>query len=312
MNVMLGLPPGGLHLPAPVVTIGSFDGIHRGHQELIARVIGIARERSGTPVLVTFEPHPQQVIAPGTAPSLLSGREEKLSLLEKAGIEVAVILNFNRELSELEAEDFVRRILIDGLGTDFLVLGHDHAFGRGRRGREPLLRQLAPELGFELEVVGAVMDGDEAITSTVIRRLLAGGDVRRAADMLGRLYSLKGLVVRGEGRGRELGYPTANLAPVVNRKCVPGDGIYAVGVRVRGKSWTGACSIGRRPTFGSGDRTIEVHLIDFEDDIYGDSVEVTFCERVRDELAFDTPQELVEQMARDIEDVQRIIQQEEH
>jgi riboflavin kinase/FMN adenylyltransferase len=206
----------------------------------------------------------------------------------------------------------VRQILIDGLGTDFLVLGHDHAFGRGRRGREPLLRQLAPELGFDLEVVGAVMEGGEAITSTVIRHLLAAGNVRRAADMLGRPYGMKGLVVRGEGRGRELGCPTANLTPVVNRKCVPGDGIYAVGVRVRGRNWTGACSIGRRPTFGSGDRTIEVHLIDFEDDIYGDSVGVTFHERVRDEIAFDSPEDLIEQMNRDIEDVKRIMSQEEH
>ncbi len=312
MTVLLGLDaiPPGLH--RPVITMGSFDGIHRGHQKLLERVVELAAENDGTPVLLTFEPHPQQVVAPGTAPPLLTGRAEKLPLIEEAGIALTIILTFNRELSELAAEVFVRQVLVDRLGVAHLVLGHDHAFGRERRGREELLQRLAPELGFGIEVVDAVLDDGVAITSTVIRNLLAAGEVERAAHMLGRPYSLGGLVVRGEGRGRELGFPTANLALEVNRKCMPGDGIYAVRVRVRGSTRSGACSIGRRPTFGSGDRTIEVYLIDFEDDIYGDRIEVTFQARLRDELAFENPQELVEQMRRDVENVQRLMSQEEY
>ncbi len=312
MKVLFGLENPPPATPFPVITIGAFDGIHRGHQRLLTRVREIAAERGGAGVLLTFEPHPQRVIAPGTAPPLLTTREEKLPLLQEYELDAVVILPFNREVSELGAEDFVRSILVGRLGVKFLVLGHDHAFGQGRRGREGLLRELAPELGFELEVVDAVRDNGKAITSTLIRRLLEVGDVGQAAAMLGRPYQLSGLVVRGDGRGRRLGFPTANLAVSTEEKCIPGNGIYAVGVGVRGGTVTGACSIGRRPTFGSGARTIEVHLIDFEDDIYGDRLEVSFHTRLRDEVAFSDPKALIGQMERDVEDVQRIMSQEEH
>ena len=294
-----------------VITLGAFDGIHRGHQELLRRVETIARERGGRGILLSFEPHPQRVIAPGTAPPLLTPREEKLVLLEAAGLDTLVILPFNREFSQMEAEDFVRDILVGALGVRFLVLGHDHAFGRGRRGRPELLRKMAQELGFDLEVVGAVAEDGEPITSTLIRQVLAEGDVERAGHLLGRPYSLKGLVVKGDKRGHTLGYPTANLAIPARDKCIPGNGVYAVWTRVRGLDYRGACSIGTRPTFGSDERTVEIHLIDFDSEIYGEPIEVLFRTKLREEKEFEGPEVLIEQIGKDVNEVKRILLQEE-
>ena len=312
MEVHLGLDglPNGM--ANPVVTIGAFDGIHLGHQQLLERVRSRAAELDGSSVLVTFEPHPQRVIAPGTAPPLLTSREEKLPLLEAAGLDAVVILPFNRELSEMEAEDFVTVILKDAIGVRFLVLGHDHAFGKGRRGRPDLLRQMAPKHGFDLEVVEAVRDDGDPITSTLIRRHLQEGSVRKAADLLGRPYNVKGLVEKGDQRGREIGWPTANIRLPLPEKCLPGDGIYAVRTVLRNEIRAGACSVGVRPTFGNGRRTVEVYILDFEDDIYGESVEVRFHRRIRDERAFDGVESLVKQIERDVADTRRILAQEEH
>lgn len=296
----------------PVVTLGAFDGIHRGHRELLNRVNSIAREKNGTGILLTFEPHPQHAIAPGTAPPLLTLRDEKLPLLEETGLQTVVILPFNRELSEMEAEDFVREVLVNAIGVRFLLLGHDHAFGQGRRGRPELLKRLAPELGFELEVVEAVRDNGNPITSTLIRRLLAEGDVEQTGELLGRPYGIRGLVEKGAQRGKELGYPTANLAIPYHEKCIPGDGIYAVQAIVRGVMHPGACNVGVRPTFGAQSRSVEVHLLDFNDDIYGEFVEILFRSRLRDELAFKSIEDLREQIEKDVSLVRQIIAQEEN
>jgi len=304
-----GLPDG---MVKPVATIGAFDGIHRGHQQLLGRVNARAKEIGGSGVLVTFEPHPQQVIAPGTAPPLLTSREEKIPLLESIGLDAVVILPFNRKLSEMEAEDFVIGILKEAIGVRFLVLGHDHAFGKGRRGRPELLRQMAPEHGFDLEVVEAVRDNGNPITSTLIRNLLKEGSVEKAGKLLGRPYDMKGLVEKGEQRGREIGWPTANIALPLPEKCLPGDGIYAVRTVVRDRVYAGACSVGVRPTFGSGSRTIEVHILDFNEDIYGESVEVRFHQRIRDERAFDGVESLVKQIERDVAETRSIFEEEEH
>jgi len=312
MEVYLGLDglPNGM--VKPVVTIGAFDGIHRGHQQLLGRVRARATEIGGSGVLLTFEPHPQQVIAPGTAPPLLTSREEKIPLLENAGLDALVILPFNRELSEMEAEEFVTTILKGAIGVRFLVLGHDHAFGKGRRGRPELLRQMAPEHGFDLEVVEAVRDNGDPITSTLIRDLLKAGAVEKAGILLGRPYDMKGLVEKGQQRGREIGWPTANIALPLPEKCLPGDGIYAVHTVVRDRVYAGACSIGIRPTFGPGERAIEVHILDFDEDIYGESVEVRFHRRIRDERAFDGVEALVKQIERDVAETRSILEQEEH
>jgi len=310
VEVYVGLDPGPPALPHPVVTIGSFDGIHRGHKALIRRVEDLAEEVGGTSVLLTFEPHPQRVIAPGSAPPLLTLREEKLPLLEREGLETTVILPFNRALSEVEAEDFVREILVDRLGVKHLVLGYDHAFGRGRRGRPELLREMAPDLAFELDVVDAVTEEGEPITSSLIRRELEGGDVERAARLLGRPYSMVGYVVKGDRRGVQLGFPTANLSPPSKEKCIPGNGVYAVRARVRGEILSGVCNIGTRPTFETDGRTVEVHLFDFEEDIYGESLELLFHRRLREEIKFEHTEALHTQIEMDIAEAKRILAEE--
>jgi riboflavin kinase/FMN adenylyltransferase len=274
----------------PVVTIGSFDGIHRGHQALLERVCVRARQRDGTSVLLTFEPHPQHVIAPESAPRLLTLREEKLTLLEKSGLDRVVVLPFDRTLSEMEAEDFVHRILIGRMGVEMLVLGHDHAFGRGRRGRPEMLRQLAPVAGFDLEVMEAVVD--------------------RAAALLGRPYSMSGVVARGEGRGRRLGFPTANLALPSEEKCTPGNGVYAVRAGVSGRTFDGVCNVGVRPTFAGTAPSYEIHLFGIEGDLYGASLEMWFYRKLRDEQSFDGPEELSSQIAMDVTEARRILAQE--
>ena len=310
MRVLFGLDTSPQSSEYPVITLGAFDGIHLGHQRLLNRVNSIAREREGRGILLTFEPHPQQVIAPGTAPPLLTTRDEKLALLEAAGLDTLVILPFNREFSQMEAEDFVREVLVGALGVRFLVLGHDHAFGRGRRGRPELLREMAPDLGFDLEVVEAVTNNGQPITSTVSRRLLAEGYVERAGHLLGRPYSMMGLVVKGDQRGKKLGYPTANLAIPAREKCIPGNGVYVVRSTVRDLTCRGACSIGTRPTFNADEQTVEVHLFDFNSDIYGESIEVMFHANLRDEQTFEGPEALVKQIEKDVIEAERILAQE--
>ncbi len=279
---------------------------------MLNRIRTIAAERGGTGILLTFEPHPQRVIAPGTAPPLLSIHEEKLALLKEMGLDTLVILPFNRQLSQMEAEDFVRIVLVEALGVRFLVLGYDHAFGRGRRGRPELLRTMAPVLGFEVEVVDAVTDNGDPITSSLIRKVLLDGDVQRVRRLLDRPYSMKGLVIRGDQRGRELGFPTANLSLPDPEKCIPGNGVYAVRSIVGGSMYSGACNIGTRPTFKNGKRMIEVHLFEFDEDIYGESIEVMFYARLREEKTFEGPVALKKQIENDVTDAERSLAQEEN
>lgn len=312
MRILYGYDPPLPTLEFSVVTLGAFDGIHTGHQKLLNRISTIAAEKGGTGILLTFDPHPQRVIAPDTAPPLLSIREEKLELLEEMGLDTLVILPFNRQLSQMEAEDFVRIVLVEALDVRFLVLGYDHAFGKGRRGRPELLCNMAPELGFEVEVVDAVTDNGDSISSSLIRKVILDGNVQRARRLLGRPYSMRGLVIRGDQRGRELGFPTANLSLPNPEKCIPGNGVYAVRSIVGGSMYNGACNIGTRPTFNKGQRMIEVHLFEFDKDIYGESIEVMFYTRLREEKTFEGPSALKKQIENDVTDAERILAQEEN
>lgn len=295
-NLVAPLPVG----PAgAVVTVGTFDGLHRGHQAVLDIVRQRAAELGARSVLVTFEPHPRTVIRPEAAPRLLTTFAEKKTLLAKSGVDFVVFLHFTPELANLSPREFVEEILIDRLGMRHLVIGYDHRFGKGRSGDPDALRKIGTELHYGVDVVPAVIYNGRAISSSEIRGALAGGDVLAAAEDLGRPYSLIGEVVRGDGRGRDLGFPTANLRIADAAKILPLEGIYAVNVIVDGERVRGALHLGPRPTFPGASNSVEVYLLDFDRDIYGTMLEVEFCGRVRGVRAFPTVEALIHAMEED-------------
>jgi len=285
-----------------VVTMGTFDGVHRGHQAVLAEVQRRARAGNLASVLVTFDPHPLAVVNPAAAPKLLTLPAEKEALVQ--GIDRFVLMPFTPAVAQLDAEAFVSR-LCDEYGMRELVMGYDHGFGRGRAGDVELVERLGREQGFRMAVVDAVRDNGQPISSTLIRSGVAGGDLDSAERWLGRRYGIRGTVVRGAGRGRTIGVPTINLEPPDPRKLLPPDGVYAVSVTVgkretgNEKQYGGMMNQGPRPTFGEQVRTLEVHLFDFDDELYGETVDVAWVRRLRDVQAFPSREALVAQLERD-------------
>ncbi|HEX7070374.1 MAG TPA: bifunctional riboflavin kinase/FAD synthetase [Rhodothermales bacterium] len=286
-----------------VVTVGTFDGVHLGHQALLRYVLGRAADRGGRSTVVTFEPHPREVVH-GEAVRLLSTLDERAELIREQGIDLVVAVRFTPEFARMSAEDFVRNVLVRQIGLQEIVIGYDFSFGRGREGDARLLRQIGQESGFTVDVLPAEIVDAHVVSSSAIRDLLVEeGDVAGAKRLLGRRYALSAEVVRGDGRGRTIGYPTANLRPLDTRKVVPKQGVYAVRVKSSGSpDWYGAMmNIGRRPTFGGNDLQIEAHLFDFEADLYGATLTVEFVERMREERRFSSVEDLVQQLSRDEE-----------
>jgi riboflavin kinase/FMN adenylyltransferase len=284
--------------------MGTFDGVHRGHHAVLAEVTRRARAGNLASVLVTFDPHPLAVVNPAAAPKLLTLPAEKADLVKAHGIERCVLMPFTPAVAQLDAEAFVSQ-LCDEYGMRELVMGYDHGFGRGRAGDVELVERLAREQGFRMAVVDAVRDNGQPISSTLIRSGVAQGDLDSAARWLGRRYSIRGTVVRGAGRGRTIGIPTINLAPPDSRKLLPPDGVYAVQVNVgkretgNEKRYGGMMNQGPRPTFGEQARTLEVHLFDFDGELYGATVDVEWVHRLRDVQAFPSREALVAQLERD-------------
>ena len=284
-----------------VVTMGTFDGVHRGHQAVLAEATRRARAGKLASVLVTFDPHPLAVVNPAAAPKLLTLPAEKEALVMAQGIERFVLLEFTPAVAQLDAEAFVSR-LCDEYGMRELVMGYDHGFGRGRAGDVELVERLARQQDFSMAVVDAVRDNGQPISSTLIRSGIAHGDLDSAARWLGRRYSIRGTVVRGAGRGRTIGIPTINLAPPDARKLLPPDGVYAVRVRIQesgARILGGMMNQGPRPTFGDQARTLEIHLFDFAGELYGETVDVEWVRRLRDVQAFPSRDALVAQLERD-------------
>ncbi len=295
------------HLTRPtVLTVGSFDGIHRGHRYLISRVVARAREIGGASALVTLHPHPKIVLRPNSPLQYLSTIEERVDLLAPLGLDYAVILPFSLEYSQIRARDFVQ-MLIDHLNMKELIAGPDFALGYKREGNIEFLRALGKEKGFTVNVVEPQKFDDEIMSSTRIREMIASGDLEDATRLLGRFPSVRGRVVRGDQRGRSLGFPTANLA-VAERRLLPADGIYAVRVRIDGRWYGGAASIGVRPTFGSGQRTVEVYVLDFDGDLYDQVIEVQFIKRLREERKFENVDALIRQMKQDVAEARQVIE----
>lgn len=292
----------GLALPrdgrGAVVTVGSFDGVHRGHQQVLTEIALRANRENRRSVLVTFEPHPLEIVNPQAAPALLTSPDERREILAQCELDVVVFIRFSKELSRYSPEDFVH-LLIDRFRMEELVIGYDHGFGRGRAGNVDLLRRLGCELGFAVDVVDEVDVDGRPVSSTLVRRAVAGGDLATAEKLLGRPYSVTAPVVRGKGRGRGLGYRTINLAVDERRKLLPPDGVYAVRVEWRSGESGGMMHQGARPTFAETARSVEAHVFDLQDDLYGEPVKLSWVARLRDVLRFDTPAALKRQLDKD-------------
>ncbi len=287
-------PAGPLHL-----AIGVFDGVHLGHGALVARLAEGARATGALPIAATFDPLPIQVLAPGAPASALSDAPQRARLLQEAGADAVVVFRFDGAFAALGAEEFVARIAKAG-EVRRIVVGPDFHFGRRAEGDVAKLTLLGLRHGFTVEVVPPVERDGAVVSSTRIRNALLAGDVEFAANLLGRLYGIRGRVVRGARRGRALGFPTMNLA-LPRERLLPRDGIYAMWVEMGEGRFAAAASLGVRPTFGGGERVLEAHLLDFEDDVYGEDIEAAFVRRLRDELAFESPEALSTQIARDVE-----------
>jgi riboflavin kinase/FMN adenylyltransferase len=297
------------------VTIGAYDGVHRGHRAVIAKVKQLAAERGLATAVVTFDRHPASVVRPESAPPLLTDLEQKLELLEDTGVDYTVVIHFDEARSQESAEDFVNEVLVRCLNAKLVVVGRDFHFGHKRRGNVGLLDQMGGEAGFEVigldlvDAEGRPAAEDSQVSSTAIRAALASGDVSGAAELLGRPYEVRGIVEHGDHRGKSLGFPTANVA-VPEETLLPADGIYAAWYeRPSGEVVPGAASIGRRPTFYESQpyRLLEVHLLDWDGDLYGELARVRFVGRLREERKFDSLDALVDQMQRDCEDALRLL-----
>lgn len=296
------------HVREAVITVGTFDGVHRGHVDVLTRLVARARDTGRSSVLVTFAGHPLELLKPAAAPLLLTTNDEKLAAMAETGLDYVAVLPFTRALADHSAEQFVELLLRGRFRMSELLIGHDHGFGRGRQGDVETLLLLGATRGFRVDVIPPVQTADgQPVSSTRIRQAISLGDLDTARDGLGRLYSVSGLVVAGEARGRALGFPTLNVLPESPRKLLPPDGVYAVAVDTRRGTFGGMMNLGGRPTFGDERRTLEAHLFDASGDFYGDVVRVAFVARLRETQRFDGPAALMAQLARDEESARRAL-----
>lgn len=303
MKVHFGLPA--RDLPRSWLTIGSYDGVHRGHARVLSLLTRRARATGAAPVVLTFDPHPRCVLTPDSCPPSLTTVDEKAEVLEALGVEHLIVLEFTRKTSELTATEFIEMITAR-VPLRGMVIGYDFSFGHQRRGNREFLANYGDRHGFELEVVQAHSRGGEVISSTRIRGLLLEGRIAPANQLLGREYSLSTFIEHGTETGSRIGYPTANFAITPN-KLVPRTGVYAVWVDVDGMPYQGAMNIGYRPTFGENRLTVEAFLLDFSGNLYGRRLRARFVQRVRDERRFESVDALVGQIGRDVQRVRDIL-----
>lgn len=289
------------HEKNSVVTVGTFDGVHVAHREIIRDVVNRARTREGRSVVVTFDPHPKEVVPSSKGPvSLLTTLEERITLLGSLNVDLLYIIAFTREFSLLTATEFYRTYVVEGVGVGEVVVGYDHMFGRNREAGIEELLAMGRTFDFSVFAVHPYSVDGALVSSTRIRRLLLAGDVEHARELLTVPYQLRGIVVHGDGRGSKIGFPTANLDLADPKKVVPGRGVYAVGVAIGGKVWGGMLNIGVRPTVSdSGTMMIEVHIFDFSGNLYGQSLSVSFYRKLREERRFPSLEDLTAQLRED-------------
>ena len=292
-------PPRPGRWPYPVVALGNFDGLHRGHQKILDRVVRQARERHGTPLVMTFDPHPPRVLRPEKAPPLLMTTPQRIEALARAGMEGVALVRFDYELSRLDPDTFVRRVLVDWLGAAEVWVGGNFLFGRDRTGNFSLLRDLGQLYGFRVEKIDPVRYKDFVVSSTRVRRLITEGRVDEAGALLGHHYFIDGTVVPGAARGRQIGFPTANIDS--DNELLPPHGVYATTLTVDDRIHAAVTNIGVRPTFEAGGRvSVETHLLDVQPDLYGTRVRLAFVQRLRGEQAFPGVDALVHQIGEDV------------
>jgi len=286
-----------------ILTTGTFDGVHLGHQSIIRALHNSMSDQNECVTIVTFEPHPQFVVKspPKNNLRLLTTIEEKISILQNLNVDRIIILPFDDKFAQLSSQEFIEKILVQQIGFKKIIIGHDHAFGKDRQGNIDILEQLSSKYNYSIVALPPFAVNGVIISSTKIRHLLSNGDVERAAEYLGRNYRLTGEVVKGEGRGRTLNIPTANLKPLSGDKLIPKDGIYAVWARLGNQKFKAVLYIGSKPTFSYHQQAIELHIFDFSGDLYGKILEIEFKAKIRDDYYFDHVDKLVEQIKIDKE-----------
>lgn len=305
MDILTKFSPATAPLGPCVVTLGNFDGVHLGHRALFRRLLSRARELQCKSAVYTFDPHPLKFLRPESAPLLLNTSAEKRRLIEASHVDLLIEAPFTKELAGLTPEQFVEDILIDGLQVRGLVIGYDYAFGKNRRGDATFLKDYCSAQGIVVDVLKPIGDDGQPYSSTRIRQLLSAGKVAEVVALLGRHYNLEGQVVSGQQRGRKIGFPTANLS--TEKEQLPAPGVYAIKVRHNLQEYGGVVNLGQRPTFDNGKSTIEVHLLDFSGDLYGQNIRIYFVERLRGEKKFSGPEELTEAIHADVVRARQIL-----
>ncbi len=291
-----------------IVSSGTFDGVHLGHQKILSKLIEIAKNRGGESVLITFFPHPRMVLFNDSQNlKLLNTISEKIARLEQFGVDHLIIIPFTREFSEINSQDFIQNILVDQIGAKTLVIGYDHRFGKNREGSFDYLLENSSKFGFEVVEIPRQDVENVGISSTHIRNAIIEGNVKLAASLLGSEYSITGKVVKGKQLGRTMGYPTANIYVAEDYKLIPADGVYAVKVKTKTENLLGVLNIGKRPTIEGKDRTIEVYIFDFDKEIYGETISIYFVEKIRDEQKFESLDALKKQIGEDVETAYRFL-----
>jgi riboflavin kinase/FMN adenylyltransferase len=308
MQVILNLNEIKKPLTNPVLTIGNFDGVHKGHLALFDKVKERAKAIAGQSVVMTFEPHPLKIMRPADGPQLITHTGQKLELIEKAGIDVIVCVSFDREFAAIPARDFVNNILVKKIGIKEIVVGYDYTFGHNREGDINLLREIGNDFGFVVHLVGPIEIDHTLVSSTSIRRLVQEGRLEEARVLLGRDFEVQGTVVKGQNRGgRLLGFPTANLNP--HGELLPKRGVYAVKLLIDDVFYNGVTNVGYNPTFGDTGLTVETHVLDYSGELMGKTIKVHFIKRLRDEKRFKTFEELSDQIARDIAQAKEVFRE---
>ena len=288
------------------VTIGNFDGVHLSHQHICRKLASEAKSAGQKSLVITFDPHPKMILHPNIRPFyLITTKSEKMEMLDQCGVDATVLITFDQHYAKTTAEQFVQDFLWKKLAITKIIIGHDYTFGQARQGNDAYLKAQGRKLGFSVEVIPAFKIDDEIVSSTLIRNDILAGDIRSATRFMGRYYNIAGTVVRGAGRGTDLGFPTANIDP--EKELLPPPGIYAAFVTVDDRQYMGALNIGAKPTFEDYTSTVEVFLLDYADNLRGKKINVLFVEKLRDIVKFDGPESLKRQIAADVEKTKEIL-----